>query len=274
MKRIILCADDYGQDPAISAGILTLIKRNRISATTCLVNTPHWENLAKPLIPCQREVEIGLHFNLTEGHALSKEYIEYYGINFFSLPSLIKRAFLRQLNSSVIAFEFEAQIKQFVSELGFWPHFIDGHHHVHQLPAIREALIQVYLKTLGPHHPYIRLVNEKIYWFDSIHKNLKKLMIHATGAGALKRLLEQHNMPHNHSFAGIYSFGKAKNYGHVFRGFLKGVKDGAMIMCHPGFLSPSPMGAARHHEYLYLASDEFLTDCDVYDIKLSHFNSV
>ena len=200
-KRIVLCADDYGQAPAISQGIIALIKAKRLSATSCMVTSLDWAEQASWLAPFQAQIDIGLHFNLTEGTALSQGYIAAHGNSFYPLPRLLCQAFLRRLDKAAIAAECHAQIDQFAKTLGFLPHFIDGHQHVHQFPVIREAFMQVYAERLSKQNTYVRWVQETA----SVNP-LKKMIIDATGTRALKRLLEQHQIPHNHSFAGIYSF--------------------------------------------------------------------
>ena len=40
VRRIWLCADDYGISPAVSRGIRDLIARGRLNATSVMVNAP------------------------------------------------------------------------------------------------------------------------------------------------------------------------------------------------------------------------------------------
>ena len=269
MKNIVLCADDYGQAPAISAGILALIKQRRLSAVSCMVNTSYWSEHAKWLLPYPSQIDIGLHLNLTEGMALSNTYKAVYGEKFFSLPILLSKSFLRKLDLNVVIAECEVQIDRFVATLGFLPHFIDGHHHVHQFPVIRDALVAVYQTHLCKQKPYVRWVNEKIYNVALIN-NFKKLFIRATGTNALKRLLLQYQIPHNQSFAGIYAFSKSGIYRKLFQSFIKNLPDRGLIMCHPGLFSAgeSTFTKARYDEYLYFKSEHFLKDCERYQIQL------
>src|SRR5262245_51710288 len=109
MKNIVLCADDYGQAPPISAGILSLIKHRRLSAVSCMVNTPFWREHAQWLKPYSSQIDIGLHLNLTEGKPLSETYQAVHGDTFFPLPTVLRRTFLRVLNQDAIAAECQAQ---------------------------------------------------------------------------------------------------------------------------------------------------------------------
>lgn len=276
MKRIVLCADDYGQAEAISAGILSLIEKGRLSATSCMVNTPHWAFHGKKLAPFATLADMGLHFNLTEGKALSRRYIDTHGENLMSLRKLLSKAFMRKLDQAALEAELHTQIDCFVSVLGFVPRFIDGHQHVHQFPIVRDALIKVYEERLRQHKTYVRLVNEKI-GFGDVFNNFKKLIIRVTGAKELKGLLNAHRISHNQTFAGIYTFAKAEKYQQFFSHFLSQVEDGGLIMCHPGLPGISKqdgIAKARFEEYQYISSAKFLEDCQKYRIVLQPFSSI
>ena len=73
MKYFTLCADDFGYSTEVSQGILSLISIERLTATSCMTNMPDWKNSASKLIPYKDQIDIGLHFNLTEGEALSED---------------------------------------------------------------------------------------------------------------------------------------------------------------------------------------------------------
>lgn len=262
-KRIVLCADDYGQAEPISKAIITLIQHGRVTATSCMVNSKCWTQHAKWLLTFKDRVDIGLHFNLTEGKALSRAYIAKYGETFFPLSTILRKSLLRQIDRKVIEEECKAQIDQFQQTMGFLPNFIDGHQHVHQFPVIRDALINVYNQRLKGQKIYIRLVNEKVGIRD-LMKDFKKIVITATGTSGFQKLLNKYNIPHNQSFAGIYSFANASGYKQTFSRFLAQVSDGGLIMCHPGLPAKQTddvIAKARYEEYQYLFGGQFLLDC-------------
>lgn len=273
-KSIVLCADDYGQAPAISQGIIDLIQSGRLSATSCMVNASFWPEHSQWLVPHQAQVDIGLHFNLTEGKAVSKAYIATYGESLFSLSSLMRRACLHQLDGTAIEAECHAQIDQFEQAMGRLPNFIDGHQHVHQFPVIRTALLKVYEQRLRGQNAYIRLVNEKIK-ITGVIQDFKKIIIHALGTKALKQLLDTHKIPYNQTFAGIYSFSQAGHYQQLFPRFLAEIDDGGLIMCHPGLASSADakdsIAQARYEEYQYFASNQFLADCEQEKVVIRRF---
>ena len=274
-KRIVLCADDYGQVPSISFGIIDLLAKNRLSATSCLVNCEGWFEQAALLIPFKFQADIGLHFNLTEGKPLSQIFKKTYGDALFSLPMLMLKAGARTLNQAVIAAECEAQILQFREATGFLPRFIDGHQHVHQFPIVREAVLHTYEKHLRKERAYVRLAREKIeIKMLDVLANFKKLTINAMGANVLKKHLVDKNIDHNQSFSGIYTFSQASYYEECFRQFLAAIGDYGIIMCHPGLTSSGEndaIGEARYAEYQYFSSEQFLEDCEAFDVEISRF---
>lgn len=273
-KRIVLCADDYGQAPAISQGILALVKQGRLSAVSCLATHPFWLEHASWLKPYQAEVDVGLHWNLTEGKPLSQAFHKAYGEQLFTLPTLMRQAFLRKLNQSVLEAECHAQLDSFESAFGCLPRFIDGHQHVHQFPVIRAALVNVYQQRLQAQGAYVRLVAIKIKPSDLLN-NYKKIIIYTMGTRGLQSLLTQRGIPHNHSFSGIYPFPQARHYPALFPQFLKEVHEGGLIMCHPGFNSvdaDDAIAKARVAEYQYFASDQFLDDCAAQNVAVARFN--
>lgn len=265
-KRIVLCADDYGQAEAISSGILALIEKQRLSATSCLVTAQNFAEQGKWLLPFRGKVGIGLHFNLTDGQALSKQ------MTFLPLSTLLLKASLRQLRQSDIEAELNAQIDRFNEIMGQLPDYLDGHQHVHQFPVIRDAVIKVYEERLRERKSYIRLVNMRIKPSDLVF-DFKKWVIFATGTWAFKRLLLSHNIPHNQSFAGIYSFKLSDDYRTRFQGFLSEIGEQGLIMCHPGLLANDPhdpIASTREKELQYLESNAFIEDCKTYSVILTY----
>ncbi len=270
MKCIVLCADDYGQAPAISQGILALLQQNRLSAVTCMVNSPYWSLHADWIKPFTAQADIGLHFNLTEGRALSAAFKEKYGTNFPRLSTVLRRAFFRQWDVSVIESECHAQLDTFEAKLGCLPRFIDGHQHVHQFPVIREAWVRVYEKRLHQTGTYMRWVDPKLSRIAFI----KKIVIYLIGSKAWGRLLREHDIPHNTSFSGIYDFNKSMDYADLFKVFLDEVGEDGLIMCHPGFKEndeEDKIRKARADEYAYFSSEQFIQDCTDRNIVYRNF---
>jgi predicted glycoside hydrolase/deacetylase ChbG (UPF0249 family) len=250
MKRIILCADDYGQNSAISQAIVELVKGERLSATSCLVTSPSWPDQAKWLTPLKSNIDVGMHFNLTDGKPLSKELPA-----FFNLKELIVNANFKEVDPKPIVAEFNAQLDAFTNVFGQLPDFIDGHQHVHQFPVIRDVVIKAYEERLRGNGSYMRCTfnpSQITRVMDVAY--FKQLMIQLCGGIKFRSELIKKKIPHNTSFSGIYNFSNSFAYAQYFPRFLKQVEDGGILMCHPGLMSGDEveeMARARHNEYLY-----------------------
>ena len=67
-RAILLCADDYALHPLVDDAVQQLARAGRLSATSCMTTSPHWQQAAPALKPLRPMLSVGLHFNLTEGH--------------------------------------------------------------------------------------------------------------------------------------------------------------------------------------------------------------
>lgn len=133
---MIINADDFGYSESVNKAITDCFKQKRINRTTIMVNMPCTEDavqLAKEndFFDC-----VGLHINLTEGKALSKECASselcdengcFKGE--FHIP-FQSRLYLNQRVKKAIYAEVEAQIKKY-RELGFTLMHADSHNYTH-----------------------------------------------------------------------------------------------------------------------------------------------
>ena len=267
-RKIVLCADDFGQNQAISNAIMELIARQRISATSCLVNLKLWPEFSKRLQSYKSHADIGLHFNLTEGKPLSQS-----SRNFFSqliprLNSWLMNGINRKIKQNEIEEELYCQWACFIDYFGEEPRFIDGHQYIHHFPIVRDALINFYKKYCRNRKTYIRIANQ-IHPFA-----IKSTIIKLTGAIRLKNLLTINDIPFNNSFSGIYPFNDAYNYPTFFKQFLLNTTDQGLIVCHPGQQSNDPtdfLKNSRYHEYRYLNSADFILDCQAHNVQIAQF---
>jgi hypothetical protein len=262
-KRIILTADDFGYNPAVSKAIVDLIKRQRLSAASCMTNMSDWHEYLAELLEHQDRCSIGLHFNLTDGCLIST------GKPAYELKNLIMKSYLRQLRQEDIELELQSQINEFKAKTGFLPNYIDGHQHIQQLPVIRNALIKVIHKNWPDKKPYMRIASNGLLksWLKP-----KALILHLLGSDKLKKLCIKNQIPCNSSFSGVYNLRPNHNYAQVFAGFLNEIQEQGIIMCHPGLATSStadPIHAARATEYEFFQSDEFLELLVRYKIRIS-----
>lgn len=272
MKRIILCADDYGQDCNISQGIIDLIQQNRLSATSCITTMPDWFDHAKALKPFVNQIEVGLHLNLTDGVPLSSGMQD--GALFPSLFNLLQKAYRHHLDSLIIETECCLQLERFILGMGRLPDFIDGHQHVHQFPVIRDVVIRLYETHLAHHKSYIRCVDDRRLFLTLFRSGyFKRIIIQLCGAKTFKMQLLQAKIPHNTSFSGIYRFSSSDRYSQLFPRFIQEIDNDGIIMCHPGLTCLNTHQKKgrdfRYDEYQYFQSPLFDVLRNDYSIQLS-----
>jgi len=271
MKQLILCADDYAQNDEISTGIRMAYAAGRINAVSCLTNMPDWPEAGDALTKMSSNGLFGLHLNFTFGHALSEAWSSAYGESFQSLPRFIFLNYLRLLKPEVIVAECSAQLKAFRQVMGRSPDFIDGHQHVHQLPMMRQALLDLF--TAQQLRAFVRVAIS-----NPLHASLKALIIACLGGFSLRRVLKHANILMNSSFGGVYCFQKSAYYRQFFKQFLVESAHHGLIMCHPGLSSndqSDPLYASRYDELQYLMSEDFLSDlssneCVLMNEKIIH----
>ena len=256
-RRIAICADDFGMSPGVSQGIAALARAGRINATSCLANAAHWRATAPMLADLPASIDVGLHFNLTEGEPLCAEMRTHWA-QMPRLPSLIALAHLRAVPLAAVAAEFAAQLAAFVDAMGRAPAFIDGHQHVHHLPGIREVVLAALAKL--PADVAVRNTGR----VAGPGFGVKRALIAGTGGLALARRLIERGIAHNAVLIGAYDFAPG-----AYRDWMKGwfasvPEDGALLFCHPGAPDASgvvdPIAAARGPEAAYLASAAFADD--------------
>lgn len=275
-KKIIICADDYAQSDVISDAILSLAKKNRISATSCMTNTRYWQTHARKLLEFS-EIDKGLHLNFTHDLPLSIALKSYFNEAPICLSTLLQKIFLRQIPKALIKSEIHAQLDSFEQHLELIPDFIDGHQHIHHLPIIRNALIEVYLERYAtlPYdkRPYCRVTISPSHIQQPFF--VKKKIIQGLGAKTFKKMLMIHEIPHNkHFFHGVYPFTNNHYYPKVALPILETIDNGDLLMCHPGLRNKDdsdPISEHRLKEYFFLSSDEFYNTCKINQLEICRF---
>lgn len=200
MRKLIICADDYAQSPAINAAILALIEDGVLTATSCMTLSPYWPQAARLLTSDIRaKADIGLHLDLTQFSSTLR----------FSHPQLILRSQLSLLGFGMLDFaavraSIAQQLQAFEQAMGTPPDYVDGHLHVHQLPVIRTALLaelqQRYAHLPRSQRPWLRLSS------PPAGSGLKARIIHWLGASALRRQAQSAGFTYSPCLLGVYDF--------------------------------------------------------------------
>lgn len=215
---ITLCADDYAQNTAINDGILDLLEKKRLTAVSCFSTAPGWKQAAPALLSYGAQTDVGLHFNLTEGFGVEKTP---------GLRSVIVRSLLRGMKPREVKQIIDRQLDAFEDAIGHAPDFIDGHQHVHQLPGVRQVLLQVMEKRYPDKAIWVRnTVPADPAWRG------KPQLLKLLGGQVTADHLRYEDVPTNDGFGGVYGFDRA-DYDACFQDWLKAARPGMLIMCHP-----------------------------------------
>ena len=188
-RSIALCVDDFGLHDGVNHAAIALVQAGRVTAVSCLSGAPAWQRGALELRHLDVEtVDIGLHLDLSEYPLRSAPW----RTPFSALLGLSK-VMSNPLALRALRAEIDAQFDAFVQALGRLPDFVDGHRHVHQLPLVREQLLQA-LSAQCAGMPLARpwLRNTRRPAATGAVPRLKPWLIEALGAAALSRLAAQH----------------------------------------------------------------------------------
>lgn len=263
MKRVILCADDFGQAPAICHGILQLVAAGRLSAVSCMTEADTWAESGPALAQWQDSIDIGLHFNLTHACGLQSWVAR-------PLGAILLDALRGRLDDRALATTLHAQLDRFETVVGKAPDFVDGHQHVHILKGIRSVLLHEIGRRYPGRKPYLRNVNPYLQRSVDPLKTMLLKTLNAGFADAARRA----GLPCTRRFGGIYSLHPTADFVALMQGWLTMAKDGDLLMCHPGATADDvsdPIAATRPRELQHLRSDSFAAQLHAANIRLSRF---
>jgi predicted glycoside hydrolase/deacetylase ChbG (UPF0249 family) len=263
LRRIWLCADDYGISPGVNRAIRDLVGRGRLNATSVMVVGPAigrdevgaLQTVAADSPGCA----IGLHATLTAPfRPLTMHFQPLDGGMFLSFPKLLRAGLLRRLDPEIIHAELIVQLAAFSELFGRAPDFVDGHQHAQLFPQVRDAFLaavkqaapRAWVRQGGRHQPLARrLGTPKALFLDILSAQFRKRAARA-------------DIAFNPAFAGAYDFSQAPDFGALMRQFLEGLPEDGVIMCHPGIVdetlvSLDPLTTQREREYAFLGGEHF-----------------
>lgn len=264
LRRITLCADDYGISPGVNQGIRELIALGRLNATSVMVVGPAITrddvSALQDAVAKNPNCEIGLHATLTAPfHPLTMHYRPLLDELFLPLGKMLRFSLLRKLDREAIETELTAQIAKFAALFGRAPDYVDGHQHVQTFPQVRDALLAAMKKNAPT--AWVRQ-SGRVLPLGQRLDNPKALLLDTLSA-TFRRRATRAGVTFNPGFAGAYDFTKQADFGALMAGFLDGLPDGGLVMCHPGHVDDvlidlDPFTDQREREYQYLASDAFV----------------
>lgn len=263
-RRIRLCADDYGISPAVSAAIRDLVVRGRLTATSVMVAAPTFDRAQAQALSTLdtggRRAAIGLHVTLTAPfRPLSAGYRPQPDGAFPTIGRMIGLGLARRLDPPSLRQEVTAQFAAFLQAFGRPPDFVDGHQHVQLAPQVSEAVLEA-TKTSAP-AAWVRQCGRSV----GLGRRLadRKGLVLDLLSRRFRRLAAAHGLAVNPAFAGTYDFDGEARFADLFPGFLAGLPDDGLIMCHPGRVDAElarldPLTTRREEEFAYLAGDRFV----------------
>lgn len=265
-----ICADDFGLETGVDQGIASLASRGRLTAISCLSTGPAFAGDAGMVRDL--DVDTGLHLNFTE--SLGQRGL------FLPLGKLILSAYLRKLPTKLIHDQVSRQLDAFESIMGRAPDFVDGHLHVHQLPQIRESLIEQLTQRYG-HYPSLWLRDTTPGPLSAslpLAQRLKARLIGSLGAKRLRAMASTQGVRMNEGgFFGVYDFARSHPpYPQMLKAWLGQMRSGGLLMVHPAqSIQPGDLfGQDRVEEYRVLGSQVFenlLMQTGVRLVRLSRF---
>ena len=254
---LTICVDDYGLHGGINRAVLDLAALGRVQATSAMVGAPAWMQGAaalRALPPAQ--LQVGLHLDLTEcplNPALRHP-----------LGRLIASAYLRQLPAALLRAEVAAQLDAFCQTMGRAPDYIDGHQHVHQLPQVRELLLEEIARRFPGQGLWLRNTQspERCAHLDA-RTAFKAQVIAALGSSTLRAQAQCQGLAYNARLLGVYDFtGGAALYRARLQRWLAAARTGDLLICHVGYAgsagdAPDAIAHAREAEMAVIGGADF-----------------
>ncbi len=259
LRRVWLCADDYGLAEGVNRAIRDLIARGRLNATSVMVvgaaigraEVAALQDIAASSPRCA----IGLHATLTAPfRPLTMHFRPTDGGLFLPLPAMLRSGLLRRLDPEMIHAELIDQLAAFQDLFGRPPDFVDGHQHAQLFPQVREPFLRA-VKQAAP-SAWVRQGGR----LQPLTKRIgaPKALLLDVLSSRFRRLAAKAGIPFNPAFAGAYDFTKEPDFGVLMGQFLQGMPEGGVVMCHPGFVdetlvSLDPLTTQRESEHAFLA---------------------
>lgn len=272
-KSLSICADDFGITQKVNKAIINLIEGKRITEVSCMVLAQDFKNDAKELAKYKDKIGIGIHLTLTDFKPITKISSLIKKDKLLGIKNLLVKSIFRNYSKDEIFNEINFQLNEFEKIMGFKPNFVDGHHHVQQLPMIRNILIQILKKRYPNDLPWVRNTYENFFKILRRNVSILKAISLSVAGSKLKKLNKTNLIRTNDGFSGVYNFSEKARYDYLFESFISFIKDNHLLMVHPGISDEilskiDSVTTSRDKEYNFLLSENFLKILRDKNIKL------
>src|SRR5258706_11753446 len=151
----VITADDFGFGLATSAGIIHAHQPGPVSPTTIMVATQAHVKPSLQFLPTAPRLRLGLHLVFTNVSSPALTATPASGLvdahrQFLTPPQLALRCLSGKIDPTAVFDEICAQADLFQKLVGRAPTHVDGHHHTHQLPIIRQAMLRAMAENILP----------------------------------------------------------------------------------------------------------------------------
>ncbi|MEO8279333.1 MAG: ChbG/HpnK family deacetylase [Ideonella sp.] len=266
---ICICLDDFGLSAGINQAALQLAGQGRLQAVSCMVGAPFFKaGVAQLRQLGPIHIDIGLHLDLTEAPLLAASRRSLRGLVIDSLLGRVDRQALRE--------EIRMQLDTFEQTLGRPPDHVDGHQHVHQLPGVRDELLDELSLRSATVRPWLRSTRSAAQG-GSWRARFKPLVIEQLGDAALRAAAAKRGFRQNNHLLGVYDFqGGARAYVSQLERWLQVASPGDLLMCHAGLgeAADDPIATARRAEFDVLSGRHFADLMAVRQIKLQPMSDI
>lgn len=255
----VLCADDFALTEGVSRSILTLLGLGKLSATGAMTNRPHWRGLAGELAPFADRADLGLHFNLTCAAPLGAMPRLAPGGEFPALGPVVRAAIMSATVREEISTELSRQLDAFEDVLGRPPDFVDGHQHVHALPGVRYAVLDLLARRYRAGQIYVRDPADRLAAIQARGVAVGKAMVIAGLATGFRSAALRREIRVNRGFSGVAPFDPQRDFAADLDRFIIRPGPAHLVMCHPGFIDDElatldPVIATRPVEHAAIAA--------------------
>ena len=255
-KQIAIVVDDFGEHETINAAALELARAGRVSAISCMTGGPAWPRGAAQLCELDRkQVDLGLHLDLTQYPLAGPPWQH---------AHLVGAACLHLLAWRRLRDEVERQCDAFESAVGRRPDHVDGHQHVHQLPQVRDVLLDVLRRRYDP-LPWLR--DTRRAHLTGIARDpllmqaeAKAAVIEWLGAAPFRKLAARSGFRQSRRLLGVHGLHTdAARYRRLLVAWLRIAVTGDLLVTHPAANANAigAMAANRAAEYAVFSSPEF-----------------
>lgn len=273
-RSLIITADDLGIDPRRDDGILLAYARGAITQASLMVRGPSAARAARDAM--RIGLPIGLHLDLTETPACapreaipslldaSGNKLGKHGLRAAVAQGIVERAHVEE--------ETRAQLRAFRALTGVDATHVDGHQHVHTVPALAAWLAPVFREASVR---TTRIPEQRAVHVDD-PKSAAFYRSVAHDAATSRALYAAEGISSTEAFIGLDLMGFASSPAKLEEALL-GIATGSIeLMCHPGFIgsgiddfNESP---AREHELAVLLSLPFAQAVEAGRVRLVSFS--